>query len=285
MAFVNPKEMLQQAREDGYAVPAFNSNGGGYDIARAAAEAAEELGAPIIMQTYQNNLAYRGYGHAARITAMVSEGLTVPVAMQLDHGHDSESCGRALEAGYSSVMIDGSALPLAENVAVTREVIAMAREKGASVEGEIGHIVIQGTGKTVEQAPKTDPKEAAKFVSETGVDILAVAIGTTHGVLESQTDIDMELLRTLRDKVDAPLVLHGTCGIPHHLLKECVENGIAKANFGEVFRAPYLKYFDELLKTMDHQDHPWRVMEACKERLKEDMKVLIRVLGAEGKGR
>lgn len=285
VTFVNPKEMLEKARAGGYAVPAFNSNGGTYDIARAAVEAAEEMGAPLILQTYQNNLAYRGYGHAARLSALVAEGAAIPIALQLDHGHDVAACEEALSAGYTSVMIDGSALPLSENIAVTRQTLELAAKSGAAVEGEIGHIVIQKGEDKVAAAPKTDVDEAREFVKETGVDILAVAIGTTHGVLESQTNIDLDLLRTLCDSVDAPLVLHGTCGIPHALLTKCVENGIAKANFGEVFREPYLKYFGEFLQTMDHQDHPWRVMQACKDRLREDMKALIRALGAEGKGR
>lgn len=285
MKLVNPRNMLAKARDGGYAVPAFNSNGGSYDITRAAVEAAEELGSPLILQTYQNNLPYRGMLHSRRTAELFLDGLSVPVALQLDHGHDAPSCRAALEAGYTAVMIDGSALPFAENVAVTKEVLSMASGFGAAVEGEIGHITIRGADGTVNAAPKTDPAEAAEFAQQTGVHALAVAIGTTHGIFESQTDIDFDLLAALRDAVAVPLVLHGTGGVPHSLLTRCVQCGIAKANFGEVFRAPYIDYFLELARTLDHQGHPWKIMQAVTDRLKADMKALIQALGSEGKGR
>ena len=282
---VNPVQMLEKARQEGYAFPAFNSNGGSYDITRAAIEAAEELGAPLIVQTYENNLPYRGFEHSARTTELFLDDISVPVALQLDHGHSPDSCLQALNAGYTSVMIDGSALPFEENVAVTRKTLEHATPFGAAVEGEMGHITIRDSDGSFEQAPKTDPAEAAACVEKTGVNMLAVAIGTTHGLFESQTDIDFGLLKRLRDEVPAPLVLHGTCGIPHDLLSRCVQCGIAKANFGEVFRAPYIDYFLELSETLDHQGHPWKIMQAVKDRLKDDMHKLIRALGAEGKGR
>ncbi len=285
MSFVNPKSMVQKAWEDGYAVPAFNSNGGCYDIIRAAVEAAEELGSPLILQTYQDNLAYRGYKHAAEISALLAEEATVPVALQLDHGHSLSDCRGALEAGYTSVMIDVSHLPFEENVALTKQVLQLARKFKAAVEGEVGHIVIQKGDDALPISPKTDIEEAREYCRRTGVDFLAVAIGTRHGVIESQTDIDFPLLKKLRASIEVPLVLHGTSGIPPELLSRCVQNGIAKANFGEVFRVPYIKYFAEYMETLDHQYHPWRIMQACKDRLKEDMKKLIRILGAEGKGR
>jgi len=283
--FVNPKDMVLKARKGGYAVPAFNSNGGSYDIIRAAIEAAEELGSPLILQTYQDNLAYRGYNHAAKISALLAEDANIPVALQLDHGHSLPDCQKALEAGYISVMIDGSHLSFDDNVALTKLTVELAREYGAAIEGEIGHIAIQKSEDNIPSLPKTDIEEARTYCRLTGVDYLAIAIGTRHGVIESQTDIDFDLLKTLRSTIDVPLVLHGTSGIPYELLTKCVENGIAKANFGEVFRAPYIKYFDEYIVTLDHQHHPWRIMQACKDRLKEDMKCLIRVLNAEGKGR
>lgn len=282
---VNPVDMVRKAREGGYAVPAFNSNGGSYDITRAAVEAAEELGSPLIVQTYENNLEYRGFGHSARITELFLSGTTVPIALQLDHGHSPASCLSALEAGYTSVMIDGSSLPFDENVAVTRETILSARRFGAAVEGEIGHITIRATDGSYTAAPKTDVEEAVLFAERSAVDFLAVAIGTTHGLFESQTDIDFERLAQLRGSVSVPLVLHGTGGIPHELLTRCVCCGIAKANFGEVFRAPYIDYFLDVTRTLDHEGHPWRIMRDVKDRVKADMKQLIRALGAEGKGR
>jgi len=283
MGLTNPRGMVLAAWKGGYAVPAFNTNGGSYDITRAAVEAAEALGAPLILQTYEGNLPYRGPEHGARIAELCAREATVPVALQLDHGRSVASCHAALEAGYTAVMIDGSDLPFDDNVAVTREAQALARSHGAAVEGEIGHVAIRGADGAAPPAPKTDVDEARRFVEATGVDFLAVAIGTTHGLFESQTAIDFALLSRLRGEVGAPLVLHGTGGVPHELLSRCVACGIAKANFGEVFRAPYIDYFVELERTLDHQGHPWKIMQAVEQRLRGDMCALIRALGAEGK--
>ena len=284
MKLINPVDMVRKAREAGYAVPAFNTNGGSYDITRAAVEAAEELNSPLILQTYENNLPYRGFGHSARIAELFAKEAAIAIALQLDHGHSPDSCRVALAAGYAAAMIDGSGMPFDENVSVTREALAIAREAGAALEGEIGHIAIRGADGEVPAAPKTDIQEAEEFAKQTGLDFLAVAIGTTHGLFESQTDIDLGLLQALRETLDVPLVLHGAGGVPLDLLSKCVSSGIAKANFGEVFRAPYVRYFMDLAQTMDHQGHPWRIMRGVKDRLKDDMKELMRALGAEGKG-
>jgi len=286
MVFCTPAEILERAREEGWAVPAFNTNGGCYDIANAAVEAAEAAAAPLILQTYENNLAYRGFRHAAGIARVCAETATVPVALQLDHGHSVDSCRRALDAGYSAVMIDASALPYDDNVRVVRRVVEMAHARGAAVEAEIGHIAIRSQEHApTETVPKTDPEEAHRFAAETGVDALAVAIGTMHGLFDEQTTIDFSLIRELRDAVSVPLVLHGTCGIPDDHLARAVECGIAKANFGEVFRAPYVEWFAELARTMPHEGHPWRIQQAIKDRLRARMLELIRILGAEGKAR
>ena len=283
MRFCSTKTLVDKARDGGYAVPAFNSNGGTYDIARSAIEAAEEMKSPLILQTYEPNVAYRGFEYCALQAAHLAQDTTVPIALHLDHGMSLTSVMKAVSAGYTGVMIDGSHLPLDENIQITKQVIEAVRPLGIAIEAEIGHVAggvhSGGHGK----AGCTDPSEAMYFVEQTGVDMLAVANGTQHGIFDIQDQIDLKLVRELRAKVSVPLVQHGTCGIPDDLLSKLAQAGMAKINFGEGFRSNYIIYFKELADTLDHKGHPWKIMQAVKDRLKEDMKALIRALGSEGK--
>jgi tagatose 1,6-diphosphate aldolase GatY/KbaY len=281
MKFCSSKELVDRARAEGYAVPAFNSNGGTYDITRAIIEAAEELRSPMILQTYEPNCAYRGFDYFVLSAVHLAKDVGVPIALHLDHGMSLDSVMRAVKAGYTSVMIDASHLPFEENIRATREVISAVRPLGVTVEAEVGHVA--GGAHSHGKGNTTDPAEASRFVEATGVDMLAVANGTEHGVFELQDQIDLPLVKELRQKVSVPLVQHGTCGIPLSLVTDLTTAGMAKINFGEPFRANYIKYFKEFAETLDHKDHPWKIMQAVKDRLKEDMKAIIRALGAEGK--
>ena len=283
MKFCTASSLAQRAREEGYAVPAFNTNGATYEIARAAIEAADELASPLIIGCYEPNLAYRGFGYLALQTAHLAESANIPIALHLDHGGSVESAMAGIKAGFSSVMIDGSHLPLDENILLTRQVIDAARPLGVSVEAEVGHVA--GGVHSHGQAGSTDPEEAVRLVEETGVDMLAIANGTRHGVIELQDQVDLELVRTLRKRIDVPLVQHGTSGIPLRLISVLAKAGMAKFNFGEPFRADYIKYFAEFTRTLDHGDHPWKIAQAVKDRLKQDMKEIIAALGSEGKAR
>lgn len=281
MKFCSSKELVDKARAEGYAVPAFNTNGGTYDITRAIIEAAEELRSPMILQTYEPNCAYRGFEYFVLQATHLAKEAAIPIALHLDHGMSLESVMATVKAGYTSVMIDASHLPIEENIRLTREVIEAVRPLGITVEAEVGHVA--GGAHSHGHGGTTDVKEAIRFVEATGVDMLAVATGAQHGIFEVQDQIDLDLVRELRQKVSVPLVQHGTCGIPLGLVTELVKAGMAKINFGEPFRANYITYFTEYAETLDHKGHPWKIMQAVKDRLKEDMKQIIRALGAEGK--
>lgn len=297
MRFVPASELVNEARAGGYAVPALNTNGGAYDITRAALEAARDLQAPLILQVYEPNTAYRGFGTFVRTADRLCDELeiTVPVALQLDHGKSFESVVRAMGAGLTAVMIDASHDPLPENVAVTNKVIEVARSLGVAVEAEVGYVTgnepkpeAQIGRVPVPERPPTAPgttsvEEARTFVAQTPVDMLAVAIGTTHGVYQHQDDLDFDLLGRIRDAVDVPLVMHGTSGISTENLTRLAKNGMAKINFGEPFRYNYIRYFNELTDNMEHLWHSWKIMEQVKNRLAADMKILIQALGADGK--
>lgn len=297
MKFANAKPLVLDAQKNGYAVPALNTNGATYDITRAALEAAQATRSPVIIQIYEPNAEYRGYEFFVTQAAFLCDqlGITVPVALQLDHGRSCDSVLRAMQAGLTSVMFDASDAPIDENIARTREVVRIAGALGISVEAEIGYV--KGNEPMVEKqigcAPvpekpaippaKTSADEAIRFARETDVDMLAVAVGTTHGVYEKQTEIDFELLEQLRKAIAVPLVQHGTCGISLDDVSRLAKAGMAKINFGEPFRFNYIKYFNELTDEMEHLWHPWRIMREVKNRLKADMIEIIKACGSDGR--
>jgi fructose-bisphosphate aldolase class II len=297
MKFVNAKQMVLDAQAGGYAVPAFNANGATYDIARAALEAAQEMRSPLILQSYEPNMEYRGFNYFCIMagTLMDELNITVPVALHVDHGHSYETAVKAFKAGFTSFMFDASHDPLDENIAKTKKVVELARILGATVEAEVGYVKgnepkkealigrIPVAEKPSIEPAKTDVAEARRFVAEVDIDLLAVSVGTTHGVYQKQTEIDFELLKTLRSKLSVPLVQHGTCGISMDDVSKLVQCGMSKVNFGEAFRFNYIKYFNELTDGMEHQWHAWRIMREVKNRLKEDMKEIIGAVGSEGK--
>lgn len=295
MKFVPSSELLAQA--EGYAVPAFNTNGGSYDLARAALEAARETHSPLILQVYEPNCAYRGYGYFVNLAQFLCAELELdtPVALQLDHGHSYDSVMAAIKAGFTSVMFDASHEPLAVNIEQTQAVIAAAHPLGVSVEAEVGYV--QGNDAPSPDAigrlpipprptlppTKTSVNEAAQFCQAVEVDMLAVSIGTTHGVYETQDNLDFALLKNLREEISVPLVQHGTCGISLENLTKLAQGGMRKVNFGEPFRLDYIRQFCDLADTAAHHWHPWRIMEMIKDRLKQNMIDFIHALGSEGK--
>jgi len=297
MRLFSAKPLVDEARRLRYAVPALNTNGATYEITRAALEAADEMRSPVIVQVYEPNSAFRGFDYFVhQVRFLMQElGVSVPVALQLDHGHSIDSVLRAMQAGITSVMIDASHEPLAENIQRTCQVLRLARDLGVSVEAEIGYV----QGNDIPSEPqvgrvpvpphpvtppiKTDPDEAIEFARQTGVNMLAVSVGTTHGVFEEQSRLDFDLLDTLRQRLDVPLVQHGTCGISPENISRLARGGMAKINFGEPFRYNYIRYFVELVDEMEHRWHAWRIAREVMHRLKNDMKELIAACGADGK--
>jgi len=219
------KLMLNTARREGYAIGAFNV----YNLESidAVLEAATTLNSPVIIALGERYLQHFPIEGVAAIVKVLSRNLRVPVALHLDHAQKFESIELAISAGFTSVMIDGSKLPLSENIAVTKHAVALAKPRGVSVEAELGRVVRTGVA---EKDLFTDVEEARQFVEETQVDALAIAVGTVHGLYKGEPTLDLARLAQLAEKISIPFVLHGVSGLPDYLIKSAIRLGVAKLN-------------------------------------------------------
>lgn len=224
------------------AVGAFNLHC--FEMLPSMIHAAEELDVPIIIQTSLGTAEYIGFEPLIAAVKALAEKSSVSVALHMDHCKDVEALKKAIDLGYSSVMYDGSALPIEENIKNTKEVVAYAHEHGVSVEGEIGSIGGAEEGVVVEKdaAMYTKPEDALHYVDETHVDALAVSIGTTHGQFRSKAKINYELLTELKSKLgDVGLVLHGGTGVSDEDMRRCVREGMKKINVGTELNKNYIE--------------------------------------------
>ena len=224
------KEILADARKNGYAVPAFDCV---EDVmVRAVLETCQELRSPVVIMCLVGaDLDGSGWAYVPGLVRAVADFHDIPIALHLDHATELDSIQKAVDAGFTSVMIDGSMHPFAKNVEITRATTQIAQPRGISVEGELGWVggfdlQARSTGRPV----LTEAKEVERFVEMTGLDALAISIGTSHGVYESLPNLDIERLKELNEVSTVPLVLHGGSGTPSDQIQEAVKNGICKMN-------------------------------------------------------
>ena len=243
--FVSSFEMINAAREGRYAVPAFNAEN--MEMVQAIVSAAESVRSPVMIQTTMPTVKYLGEDMAVAMVKTAADRATVPVALHLDHCTSFDAVMRALWAGYTSVMFDGSKMPFEENVALTRKVVDAARPMGVTVEAELG--TVGGKEDNVSASIiYTEPEEAEEFVEKTGVDILAIAIGTAHGFYKGEPKLDFDRIDTIRRRINTPLVLHGGSGIPTESVKRAISLGMSKVNFATELRAAMTTAVREALR-------------------------------------
>jgi len=284
MPLVDSATLVRHAHRHRYCVVQVNTNGGTYDITRAIVESAEELKAPVILGAYEANLQYRGYDYAAMQMRFFAGRSAVPVAVHLDHGGSIESCCKAIDAGFTSVMIDGSHLPIDQNVALARSVVEMARPKQVSVEAEVGELQkLNPDGSMSEVKNLSSPEDVARMSRDTGIDMLAVGIGNAHGFYKDAPNIRFDLLEKLATASTVPLVLHGSTGLSDEVVRRCVAMGMAKANLGTLIRTRCVEYTAQVIAEAKHANHPWRVGLAVKNRLKPHIREILEVTGSAGK--
>ena len=267
---INMKEMLAPADKNGFAVPAFNI--GSEAILKGVIESAEEKNAPVILAIHPTELEFLGDSF---IKTCIDEAhkSKVPMVIHLDHGGKFEEILRAIRCGFTSVMIDASHLPYEENVALTKKVVEVARPLGVSVEGELG--TIGSTGDSYEGGANdiiyTDPEQAKDFVEKTGIDSLAVAIGTAHGIYpkDMKPELKLDLLEKIRKNVDIPLVLHGGSSNPDKEIAESVKIGISKINISSDIKVALYKKCREVLSENPKWIEPNTIYPPCIKAMRE----------------
>jgi tagatose 1,6-diphosphate aldolase GatY/KbaY len=281
MAIVNTNEMLADARQKHYAVGAFNVEN--MEFVQAVIWAAQEMNSPVIVQTSVNTLKYATSEMFINMVRTCADTVKVPIAIHLDHGSTLFNIMSCVKAGYKSVMFDGSILPYEKNVEQTRLVVDLCKSIDVSVEAELGAI----SGK--EGAPQestslyTDPDVAEDFVNRTGVDSLAVSIGTVHGLYKATPKLDYERLSSIKNRIEAPLVLHGASGLTVDHLRECIARGITKVNIATELRCAWSdaarKYMTENPTVFD----PKKTSKLAREAVMKVVREKILLLGSNSK--
>jgi len=275
---VNLNDVLKKAQAGKYAVGLFNTTDS--DMLEAVIAAAEEMNSPIIIGTAEVLLPFGELKLIAPSIIAAAKRAKVPVVVHYDHGLTFDRCMEALKLGFSSLMFDGSTKDYDENIAETREIVKIARSFGASIEGEIGHVGNADNDNDLGTDMYTTPEEAEAYIKATGVDALAIAIGTAHGVYKSKPQLNIERLKEIRDKIDTPLVLHGGSGLSDDDFRNTIREGIAKVNiFTDLCLAGLNAAKDGLEKGLDYLS----VRNLKVEYIKEAVKKKIELFGSANK--
>lgn len=293
------------ARKNGYAIPALNVQN--LESLKAVAEAAVEEKSPVILAISPSVVKYAGLPYIVSIAKIAAQSAPVPMSIHLDHGEDFETCQKCIDAGFTSVMMDGSFLKYEENIAITKKVVAVAHAKGVSVEAELGKLAgVEERSVEEKDAILTDPETAKDFVEQTGVDTLAVAIGTSHGAykFKSEAKLDIDRLKIISEKVSIPLVLHGASsvplaliekackfggqlseakGIPESEIKKAIALGVAKVNVDTDLRLAFTGSVREVLSTSPKEFDPRKILGPAKEAMKQVAKSKMQLFGSSAK--
>ena len=277
---VNLKEILEIGKKENIAIGMFNATG--FDSLQAVIGAAEELNQPVIIAHAEVHNVYNDISIVGPAMIAAAKAAKVPVCVHLDHGTSMEMIYRALRIGFTSVMIDASALPYEENLALTKQVVEMAHAMGVSVEAELGRLITGEGGNGEDMKGKkaedyyTDPAEAKAFCEATGVDALAIAFGTAHGFYTAEPKLDFDVVKNVAEATGLPLVMHGGSGVSEEGFRNSIKNGIRKINYySYMSKAGYMaaKEVIESDKTKFLHDVEYAAMKAMKEDVKKAIKV------------
>jgi len=276
----NFKKILRDALDGRYAVGHFNTSN--LEETQAIISGAAEMRSSVIVGTSESAIDYAGIENLVDIVRNMAEKVDIPVVLHLDHGKNFEIVKKAFNAGYTSLMFDGSKLPLEENINITKKVVSLAKQRDVSVEAELGIMLenIQDKNRTAEFL--TDPNQAVEFVRSTGIDALAVAIGTAHGLPIKEEKIDFNRIKQISEKINIPLVLHGSSNSTIGDFRKAIRMGIAKVNIDTELRQAFTKGVREELQDEDLYNLRDFLAEGRAE-VKERVKKLIRVFGSENK--
>ncbi len=302
---VTNKDLMVPARRNGYGIGAFNVNN--LEAVLSVVEAATEEKSPAIVAVTPSAIKYAGLPYISKIVRTAAELAPVPLSLHLDHGEDFETASKCMGAGFTSVMIDGSHLKFEDNIALTKRVVDVAHPKGVSVEAELGRLAgVEESTVEEKDAILTDPAVAKDFVERTGVDTLAVAIGTSHGAykFKAESKLDFERLKLISKNVSLPLVLHGASsvpawliekaakygaelggakGIPEEHIQKAISLGIAKINIDTDLRLAWTATVREVLANSPKEFDPRKILGPAKEAMKQVVKSKMKLFGSSGK--
>lgn len=277
---VNANEILNRAHQEKYAIPHFNINN--LEWTRFILEKCEELKSPVILGVSEGAIKYMGGYHvvvAIVKSLIVDLSITIPVILHLDHGSSVENCKKAVDAGFTSVMIDASRYSLEENIMMTKEVVEYAHAKGVSVEAEIGHVGGEEDG-VADELAYAKVEDAIRLAKETGVDSLAPALGSVHGIYKGTPKLDFERMRQIDAALQLPLVLHGGSGIGDDLIIKAIHCGISKLNINTELQMAWNAAVREYLGKNTNIYDPRKVIKAGEETMKAAIEAKLNLLGS-----
>ncbi|WP_251861892.1 tagatose bisphosphate family class II aldolase [Clostridium sp. Marseille-Q2269] len=280
---VTTKEILKKAQQGKYAVPAFNIHN--LETIRVVVETAAEMKSPVIVAGTPGTIEYAGGEYLVAILEAASKKHNIPIALHLDHFEDVEKIKKYIDIGFTSAMIDASKKSYEDNVKTVKEVVNYAHERGVVVEAELGKLGGQEDDLIVDEkdAMYTNPQQAKEFVDKTGIDSLAVAIGTAHGLYKGEPKLDYDRLKEIKKEVDIPLVLHGASDVPEESVKKTIELGICKVNIATDLKIPFANAVKEYFKENPNANDPRKYMTPGKEAMKEIVVAKIKMCGSENK--
>ncbi|MGL4106967.1 tagatose bisphosphate family class II aldolase [Clostridium sp. LP20] len=280
MSILSTRQMLLNAQRDGYAVPAFNIHN--LETLQVVVDTAVQMGSPVIIAGTPSTIEYAGAEYINAMAEVAAKKYNIPIAIHLDHFEDIEAIKKNIEIGFKSCMIDASKFEFEKNIAKVKEVVDYAHNLDVTVEAELGKLGGQEDDLVVDakDAMYTNPKDAEEFVKRTGIDSLAVAIGTAHGLYKGAANLDFERLKEIREKVDIPLVLHGASDVPDELVMKAISLGICKVNVATDLKIPFSGALKEYFNEHPDANDPRKYMTPGKEAMKVIVEHKIRVCGS-----
>jgi fructose-bisphosphate aldolase, class II len=280
MPLVSMNEFLPKAKANKFAVGQFNMNN--LEFAQATVEAAMEEKSPFIYGVSEGALKYMGIEFTVAMARAAAEKSGLPIALHLDHGSSFEVAMKCIRAGFSSVMFDGSHYGLEENIALTKEVVKAARAMGVSVEGELGTIGGVEDDLSVDEADATmaNPEEAIRFYEETGVDCLAIAVGTAHGMYKGEPKIHYDIIQKVANAIPVPIVLHGGSGVPDEAIRQSILSGVGKINVNTENQVACTKAIRDVLAANAEVIDPRKYLTPARSAMKAVIQEKIRLFGS-----
>lgn len=280
---VNTREMLENAQQGNYAIPAFNVHN--LETLQVVVQTANELKSPVILAGTPGTITYCEPDFFVAMAGTAAALYDIPIAIHLDHFEDIAEIKHCIDTGFTSCMVDASHLPFEENISIVTEIVRYAHSKGTTIEAELGRLGGIEDDLVVDKkdAKYTNPAQAQEFVNRTGIDSLAIAIGTAHGLYKGEPNLDFERLLEIRKTVDIPLVLHGASDVPSKSVQKAIELGISKVNIATDLKIPFAKAVKDYFLENPNANDPRKYLSPAKEAMKKVVIEKIIMCKSDGK--